>query len=97
MALVLDGATRRHEIRGPAEADIGLGRIHVARVGGGLGTGCADDDGAANGLRMTGFGQELLDDPLGLVVIAFAEMMVPNPPGRIDAAGGGKPLAVSEE
>ena len=78
------GAAGRREVLGTLVADIGLRRLQVApdrrrlpRRGHRPRPVVADVAGA-------GLGQQLLDDPFRLLVVAFAELMMPDVPLRID-------------
>ena len=75
---VLRRAAGRGEVLRALVADVGFRRLHVALIGAPAATPLAADchDAGRDMLRVPGFGEQLLDDLLGLVVLAFAEMVM---------------------
>ncbi|SMP00021.1 hypothetical protein SAMN06265221_1562 [Paracoccus laeviglucosivorans] len=65
------------EILGPQIADIGFGRPDRRQIRGSLGPRRTDVHDAVRD-RAARFGQQLLDHPLGAVIIPFAEVVMPD-------------------
>src|SRR5438132_10593917 len=84
MACVFDGTALRDKILRSLIADVCFGRSDIIHVGGGLGSRSGYRNKAGRLRGCTGLGKELLDHPLGAVIIAFAEMMMANTALGID-------------
>src|SRR5215470_14123868 len=84
MARILGRAARRDEILRPTVADIRLGRPDIALVRSGLDPRRFHANQVGRDLGAARLRQQLLDDALGLVVLALAEMVMTNFPARVD-------------
>src|ERR1700733_11983688 len=84
VAFVFDDAAGRSEIVGAVVTDIGLRRFDLAAIGGGFRAIRRHRDEIGGEGAVARFGEELLDNPLGLVILAFAEMVVAHAALRID-------------
>src|ERR1700729_4349349 len=76
MGAVADRAAGRSEILGPGKTDVGLGRLDVGGVGGGLGARRAHGNHVYGQVALAGLGQKLLDHLLGFGIVALAEEVV---------------------
>ena len=94
MALVGHDTFGRGEADGAPVADVAFRRSEAGPVGGGLDTFGRDAHEALFDVG-TGLPQEHLEDHLGLLVVAFAEVVVPDATLGIDEVQGG-PVVVVE-
>ena len=84
LMLVQHCATGRRKVLGALIADIVFRRLQVAPIGFGFGTSGNHRGQSMTDVFVSGFFEQLPDDPLGLFVAAFAELMMPDAPLRID-------------
>ena len=84
VAHVAHRAAGRDEILGARVAEISLRRLDLIHVRGGLGARRADVDEVGGFQLVAGLRQQQLNDALGFVVVAFAEMMVADTAFGID-------------
>src|SRR5262249_3438724 len=84
IGLVLAHAARRDEAFAARIADIGLRRLEPGPVRRQFQALAVDDDRGAVEIAGSGFGQQRLDDALGFLILAFAELLVADAPLRVD-------------
>ena len=76
--------TGRREVLGARIADIIFGRLQAVPIGGSFDTTGIDRNQLVIDAADSGLGQQLLKNPLRLLVVALAEVMMANLPLRID-------------